>query len=802
MGIVPPRVSVAALLAVLLLACSPLAAQSPDPAHDPLEQGYASLRAGNLSEAVRHFESAARMAPVRASIQTELAYAYLRIDNEETAQEVFEYVLQLDPEDYHAALELAFSYQRSGHAAPAAELFEQVAARGDEAQRRAAAEALSVLAAPTPSSDRAPMPNPAREPLEDAYRALDEEDYDAAVVHFQEAVRQAPLLASIRKDLGYTYLKIGESEWAWDMFTQAVELDPGDHRASLELAFLSYETGEQGRAFELFRWLQEAGDAGARESATRAFEGIDREWGESIARWRKVVQNDPFNRSAQLELAELYEKHGEPAQAVDHYLAAWIIPSDKPRDEILPRLARARAAAGDPEGAVGAWLMASRSEETRIAEDAKQNLPARYPYASEFRRALELNHADTELRRDLAYLQLEVGNAEEARKEFEIIVAQNPDDLLSTSQLAFLYLERQNEDAAVRLLERARHSPDDDVARRAKEKLREIKETKAEPHRELGEKSLSASYLKDAKREFLRAHEINPGDHTVALKLGVVYNLLKQDRQALKWFRIASASPNQAIADQARQSYENLEPQFQPLTTTLWMFPFYSSRYNNVFNYAQLKTEFRVGRVPVRPYVSLRFVGDVRQRTADVAPQFLSESSLIAGFGLRSPTRHGITLWAEAGEAFNYLNNRPPGVPRAGPDYRGGINFFRAAGPTLANRWSGKFIEMNVDGVYVSRFDDNVVGYWQLRPGYRPAPRAGFNAKLYFNLNLTADTRRQYWANYAEFGPGIRLRIPNVSPPMDFSVNVVRGVHLRNRFNPRRPNYWDVRVGLWYSFAM
>ena len=490
-----------------------------------------------------------------------------------------------------------------------------------------------------------------------------------------------------------------------------------------------------------------------------------------------------------------------PEKAVDHYLAAWIVPSDQPRDEILLKLARSRAATGDHEAAVGTWLLASRSEDTRIAEAAKEKLPARYPYASEFRRALELHYEDTELRRDLAYLQLEVGNTEEARKEFEIIVRQKPDDLLSASQLAFLYLERRNEEAAVRLLEKVRQSPDDGVAERAQETLRHINEAKAKPHRDLGEKSLRASYLKDARREFLRAYEINPDDHTVALKLGVVHNLLRQDREAFKWFRIASASPDSAIAGQARQSYENLEPQFRRVTTTLWTFPFVSSRYKNAFLYSQLKTEFRLGSLPLRPYLSLRFIGDARQQTAELVPQFLSESSLIAGFGVRTPTRQGVTLWAEAGEAFNYLGERPPGVPRAGPDYRGGINFFRAAGPTLANRWSGKFIETNVDGVYVSRLDDNVVGYWQLRPGYRPAPRGGFNAKVYFNLNLTADTKRQYWANYAEFGPGIRLRVPGVSPPMDLSVNVVRGVHLENRFNPRRPNYWDVRVGLWYSFA-
>jgi len=74
-------------------------------------------------------------------------------------------------------------------------------------------------------------------------------------------------------------------------------------------------------------------------------------------------------------------------------------------------------------------------------------------------------------------------------------------------------------------------------------------------------------------------------------------------------------------------------------------------------------------------------------------------------------------------------------------------------------------------------------------------------AQIFMNFNLTADIKRQYWANFAEVGPGIKLRIPAVKPAMDLSVSLLRGVHLRNEFNPRRPNYFDLRVGVWYSVA-
>ena len=168
---------------------------------------------------------------------------------------------------------------------------------------------------------------------------------------------------------------------------------------------------------------------------------------------------------------------------------------------------------------------------------------------------------------------------------------------------------------------------------------------------------------------------------------------------------------------------------------------------------------------------------------------------------MRTPARHGVTVWGEAGQAISYLSQRPDGIPRFGADYRGGINIFRARGATLGQSHPGRFAEFNFDGVYLSRFDHNLLGYWQLRPGYRLPNRGGLQAQADWNFNLTAGRNRDYWGNFVELGPGIRLRVPGVTPPMNFSVDVLRGVHLSNKFNPGRPNYYDVRIGVWYSFA-
>ena len=135
------------------------------------------------------------------------------------------------------------------------------------------------------------------------------------------------------------------------------------------------------------------------------------------------------------------------------------------------------------------------------------------------------------------------------------------------------------------------------------------------------------------------------------------------------------------------------------------------------------------------------------------------------------------------------------------PDYRGGVNWFRGLGANLAPGRRGAFLETNFDGVYISRFEDNLIGYWQLRSGYRLPDRGRLRAQVFWNFNVTTDRNRAYWANFVEFGPGIRFRLPGVSPPMNLDIHFLRGVHLVNDFNPRRPNYYDLRVSLWYSFA-
>ena len=113
----------------------------------------------------------------------------------------------------------------------------------------------------------------------------------------------------------------------------------------------------------------------------------------------------------------------------------------------------------DSIGAIGAWLRASRLSETRIAEIARNSLPLRYPYASEFRAALVLDPKHAGLRKDLACLLLELEWVDEAIAEFETLVRDHPEDLQAAAQLAYLYIQSGRQEEAAKLLEEVASPP-------------------------------------------------------------------------------------------------------------------------------------------------------------------------------------------------------------------------------------------------------------------------------------------------------------------------------------------------------
>ena len=353
---------------------------------------------------------------------------------------------------------------------------------------------------------------------------------------------------------------------------------------------------------------------------------------------------------------------------------------------LLP-LGRVWKSLGREEEADAALLAASRGPEARAAVAARELLPSRYPYVYEFQRAIAFNPKNAGLRRELAFLFMEMGKPAEAEREFLAIHELVPEDLMAAAQLGFLRLARNDMAGAKPLFDQVLKGNNEDLAAKVQAALKMPQETLhkrteavqpagASDAKELARVSIEKGYMKDALKYLLAAHETDPLDFWVMLKLGWTYNMLRDDGQAMQWFKLARTSPDGAIAKEASTAYGNLRPALARFRTTGWLFPFYSSRWKDAFAYGQLKTEMRLGARPFRFYLSTRFIGDAKQQTGtaprNTQPQYLSESSFIFGLGVATRPWHGLTGWGEAGEAVKYLPSRTD-VGAMIPDYRGGF---------------------------------------------------------------------------------------------------------------------------------
>lgn len=316
----------------------------------------------------------------------------------------------------------------------------------------------------------AQTPDPAYQPLDRAYQALREKAYDQAIASFGQAIALAPDRPAIRKDLAYTLLKVGENEAARDQFGEAMRLDPADQHVALEYAFLCYETKQQAEARRIFDRIRKTGEGPLKDTAEQAFQNIDRPLAAGIARWLQALEVSPDNFSAHQELAELAEQRDELELAAVHYEAAWKLrPGER---SFMLDLGRVWKMLGRAEEANFILLAASRGAQPRVAERARELLPDRYPYVYEFEKALELDPNNFELRREYSYLLLAMGKKDDAERQFQALHEAAPNDLLSSAQLGFLHLNRQDYAGAQPLLDQVLKGDDEELADRVRTALK------------------------------------------------------------------------------------------------------------------------------------------------------------------------------------------------------------------------------------------------------------------------------------------------------------------------------------------
>jgi len=146
-------------------------------------------------------------------------------------------------------------------------------------------------------------------------------------------------------------------------------------------------------------------------------------------------------------------------------------------------------------------------------------------------------------------------------------------------------------------------------------------------------------------------------------------------------------------------------------------------------------------------------------------------------------------LSAEAGVAFNLM--KTPEHPRdSESDYRVSLTDF--------HHWEGRwrfFTDLGLSAGYFSRYRDNIIGYIQLRAGFKVLD-GDTSLSLYAPFNALRDKNKDFYNNVAEGGGGLELqpytRI-NLTLRAEYFRGNYFGIEGRDR-NPYERGYDDFRV--------
>ena len=251
-------------------------------------------------------------------------------------------------------------------------------------------------------------------------RALRDKNYDQAIAGFEQAITVLPRTAPpSARNLAYTLLKSEKTKRARDQFGEAMRLDPADQHVALEYAFLCYETKQQAEARRIFDRIRKTGDARPRTPPNRPFRiSTSRSPRASHAGKRR-------SKSTPTISARIRNLPRWPNSAIN---SIWPLNTmrkpgslNPPSVRLMLDLGRVWKLLGRNEDANAILLAASRGGQPRVAEQARELLPDRYPYVYEFEKALELDPENFELRREYAYLLLAMGKQDDAEREFQTL---------------------------------------------------------------------------------------------------------------------------------------------------------------------------------------------------------------------------------------------------------------------------------------------------------------------------------------------------------------------------------------------
>jgi Flp pilus assembly protein TadD len=355
-----------------------------------------------------------------------------------------------------------------------------------------AAVVLAASSAWAQSSKSQKVANPLNELLDEAKRAIEAANFEAAIAPLQKVIADQPDFAYAHFQLAYVYTALKKTDEARTEYERAIAADPKMTEAYLNLGILLVD--KQPAA--AIPPLRKAVELLPSQSRPRFLLGVAQErYGDSKSAaetFEGAVRLDPHDEEALLHLANLYAAINRPADAEAKYRAVLEL---KPHDpQALFGLARALDAQKKPEaaGAFREYLVvqpgdaAARARIIRLLMDEEQydaalaELDRSYASSSQpptvdslklradiliaqkkwkdsadvLRRALALAPDDAQLHGGLGRVYLQTRDFPSAEKELKIAIQLDGKNIVYWKDLSSTYYLGKNYAATLAMLDR------------------------------------------------------------------------------------------------------------------------------------------------------------------------------------------------------------------------------------------------------------------------------------------------------------------------------------------------------------
>ncbi|KTD19876.1 tetratricopeptide repeat protein [Legionella londiniensis] len=310
--------------------------------------------------------------------------------------------------------------------------------------------------------------------------------------------------------------------------------------------------------------------------------------------------------------------------------------------------------------------------------------------------------------------------------------------------------------------------------------------TNTQALKEAGYLALDLNYRKTAIHFFTRAYR-NTQEPELAMQLGYLQDLDNNQPLAYQYFELAAKSADQTLALKAQNALVNLaglqtKAFPKPYFGEVFFTPFSQSRFGLTVRplIARLGVELD-DRWQTKTYLLFRQTDDNKSSSVGELPQIYEDNVRIIGTGVQiSPIqRLPLVGWVEAGGAYDLVfRNRNPWRG----DLRGGVMYYNEFGKKTAyyERLRIKpdyYSTLYGDITYFSRYDNNVIGTLKTHQGIHLVQYHNALVNLYLSGRIIEDTRREFFNNIAEVGPGLGI-IPYNRFNLELRMEWIRGVYL------------------------